>query len=119
MKFFNLLLIFISGLCRKRASQDKENNPTNDTTLSSQRDEEEDVDTTKETSPEVRANLKDYKGFFRELDLDVFLILSSGLFSKSIMDSELRTKVCVFLCPTFIQFEILSFIDLKSFLFSI
>ncbi|XP_071815861.1 Fanconi anemia group D2 protein-like isoform X2 [Apostichopus japonicus] len=77
---------------RKRASQEKENNPTNDTTLSSQRDEEEDVDTTKETSPEVRANLKDYKGFFRELDLDVFLILSSGLFSKSIMDSELHTK---------------------------
>lgn len=84
---------------RKGSNPDKENSICGDVTSSSPRDQEEDIndddDVNKDSASSVdaRADLKNYQGFFRELDLDVFLILGSGLFSKSIMDSDHHTKV--------------------------
>ncbi|KAJ8047067.1 Fanconi anemia group D2 protein [Holothuria leucospilota] len=84
-----------SKLGKKRKSKkEKENSPDEDNLPSStpsqrQQDEDDNVDGDTDTGS---VNIKKYQAFFRELDLDVFIILSSGLFSKSILDSEHHTK---------------------------
>ncbi|KAJ7316644.1 hypothetical protein JRQ81_002806 [Phrynocephalus forsythii] len=38
--------------------------------------------------------LQSYSPYFRELDLEVFTILHSGLLTKSVLDTEMHTKTC-------------------------
>lgn len=45
----------------------------------------------KDVSPGV--SLSVFRPFFRELDLEVLSVLQSGLLSRSLLDSELHTKV--------------------------
>ncbi|XP_053326143.1 Fanconi anemia group D2 protein isoform X2 [Spea bombifrons] len=40
----------------------------------------------------LTVSLNSYRAFFRELDLDVFIVLQCGLVTRSILDSELHTK---------------------------
>ncbi|XP_069792709.1 Fanconi anemia group D2 protein isoform X2 [Narcine bancroftii] len=49
----------------------------------------------KETNEEgkVFVNLANYRAYFRELDVDVFFVLHSGLVTKSQLDTELDTEV--------------------------
>uniref|UniRef100_UPI00398E4C27 Fanconi anemia group D2 protein isoform X2 n=1 Tax=Pristiophorus japonicus TaxID=55135 RepID=UPI00398E4C27 len=41
----------------------------------------------------VFVNLPNYRAYFRELDTDVFFVLQCGLVTKSLLDTELHTKV--------------------------
>ncbi|KAJ8409352.1 hypothetical protein AAFF_G00235500 [Aldrovandia affinis] len=54
-------------------------------------DKEKDKEKEKETKPAV--SLASYRPFFRELDLDVLNVLQCGLLSRSLLDSELNTRV--------------------------
>ncbi|XP_035858240.1 Fanconi anemia group D2 protein isoform X1 [Sander lucioperca] len=49
----------------------------------------------KEKEKEIRqgVSLVSYRPFFRELDMEVFSVLQCGLLSRSLLDSELHTKV--------------------------
>lgn len=49
----------------------------------------------KEKEKEVRqgVSLVSYRQFFRELDMEVLSMLQCGLLSRSLLDSELHTKV--------------------------
>ena len=49
----------------------------------------------KEKEKEVRqvASLVSYRPFFRELDMEVLSVLQCGLLSRTLLDSELHTKV--------------------------
>jgi Fanconi anemia group D2 protein len=38
-------------------------------------------------------SLQNYRAFFRELDIEVFSILHSGLVTKFILDTEMHTEV--------------------------
>ncbi|XP_074861679.1 Fanconi anemia group D2 protein isoform X2 [Carettochelys insculpta] len=49
-------------------------------------------DTTEKPSGIPWVQLQSYRGFFRELDLEVFNILHCGLLTKSILDSEMHTE---------------------------
>ncbi|XP_022601376.1 Fanconi anemia group D2 protein isoform X2 [Seriola dumerili] len=66
---------------------------------SSQLDETTEADETqqpeKEKEKEVRqgVSLMSYRQFFRELDMEVLSVLQCGLLSRSLLDSELHTKV--------------------------
>ena len=53
----------------------------------------------KEKEKEIRpgVSLVSYRQFFRELDLEVLSVLQCGLLSRSLLDSELHTKVKHFL----------------------
>lgn len=39
------------------------------------------------------AQLQSYRPYFRELDLEVFTVLHSGLLTKSVLDTEMHTEV--------------------------
>ncbi|XP_067854548.1 Fanconi anemia group D2 protein [Heptranchias perlo] len=41
----------------------------------------------------VFVNLSNYRAHFRELDTDIFFVLECGLLTKSLLDTELHTKV--------------------------
>uniref|UniRef100_A0A3B4Y196 FA complementation group D2 n=1 Tax=Seriola lalandi dorsalis TaxID=1841481 RepID=A0A3B4Y196_SERLL len=64
---------------------------------SSQLDETTEADETlqKEKEKEVRqgVSLMSYRQFFRELDMEVLSVLQCGLLSRSLLDSELHSKV--------------------------
>ncbi|XP_034539766.1 Fanconi anemia group D2 protein [Notolabrus celidotus] len=68
---------------------------------SSQLDETTDADKTmqeqpeKEKEKEIRqgVSLVSYRQFFRELDMEVLSVLQCGLLSRSVLDSELQSKV--------------------------
>lgn len=49
----------------------------------------------KEKEKEVKqgVSLVSYRQFFRELDMEVLSVLQCGLLSRSLLDSELHTKV--------------------------
>lgn len=49
----------------------------------------------KEKEKEIRqgVSLVSYRPFFRELDMEVLSVLQCGLLSRSVLDSELHTKV--------------------------
>lgn len=49
----------------------------------------------KEKEKETRqgVSLVSYRQFFRELDIEVLSVLQCGLLSRSLLDSELNTKV--------------------------
>lgn len=49
----------------------------------------------KEKEKEIRqgVSLVSYRQFFRELDMEVLSVLQCGLLSRSLLDSELHTKV--------------------------
>lgn len=49
----------------------------------------------KEKVKEIRpgVSLASYRPFFRELDMEVLSVLQCGLLSRSLLDSELHTKV--------------------------
>uniref|UniRef100_A0A3B3BX30 FA complementation group D2 n=1 Tax=Oryzias melastigma TaxID=30732 RepID=A0A3B3BX30_ORYME len=53
--------------------------------------EAESLEKEKDVSPGV--SLSVFRPFFRELDLEVLSVLQSGLLSRSLLDSELHTKV--------------------------
>uniref|UniRef100_A0A8B9RFZ4 FA complementation group D2 n=1 Tax=Astyanax mexicanus TaxID=7994 RepID=A0A8B9RFZ4_ASTMX len=48
---------------------------------------------TKEKEAKVGVNLSSYWAFFRELDIEVLDVLQCGLLSRSILDTELHSKV--------------------------
>uniref|UniRef100_A0A3Q3XSE3 Uncharacterized protein n=1 Tax=Mola mola TaxID=94237 RepID=A0A3Q3XSE3_MOLML len=79
------------GTGRKRKAPGK-----NSSESSSQLDETTDGDRTQqEKEKEVRqvASLVSYRPFFRELDMEVLSVLQCGLLSRTLLDSELHTKV--------------------------
>ncbi|XP_072026579.1 Fanconi anemia group D2 protein-like [Amphiura filiformis] len=45
-----------------------------------------------ETTDKATVPLSQYRVFFRELDLDVFTVLSCGLLSRTVLDSNMHTK---------------------------
>uniref|UniRef100_A0A3B4YG41 FA complementation group D2 n=1 Tax=Seriola lalandi dorsalis TaxID=1841481 RepID=A0A3B4YG41_SERLL len=62
---------------------------------SSQLDETTEEQPEKEKEKEVRqgVSLMSYRQFFRELDMEVLSVLQCGLLSRSLLDSELHSKV--------------------------
>ncbi|KAI3370125.1 hypothetical protein L3Q82_024917 [Scortum barcoo] len=68
---------------------------------SSQLDDTTDADKTQQEQPEKEkemeirqgVSLVSYRPFFRELDMEVLSVLQCGLLSRSLLDSELHTKV--------------------------
>ncbi|CAJ1051008.1 Fanconi anemia group D2 protein [Xyrichtys novacula] len=84
------------GTGKKRKAPGK-----NTTEISSQLDETTDPDKTmqepteKEKEKETRhgVSLVSYRQFFRELDMEVLSVLQCGLLSRSVLDSELHSKV--------------------------
>uniref|UniRef100_A0A3Q3XCR8 Uncharacterized protein n=1 Tax=Mola mola TaxID=94237 RepID=A0A3Q3XCR8_MOLML len=91
-----LTFCHLDGTGRKRKAPGK-----NSSESSSQLDETTDGDRTqqeqseKEKEKEVRqvASLVSYRPFFRELDMEVLSVLQCGLLSRTLLDSELHTKV--------------------------
>uniref|UniRef100_A0A8C4HM63 FA complementation group D2 n=1 Tax=Dicentrarchus labrax TaxID=13489 RepID=A0A8C4HM63_DICLA len=73
----------------------------NSSESSSQLDETTDADKTQQEQPEKEkekeirqgVSLVSYRPFFRELDMEVLSVLQCGLLSRSVLDSELHTKV--------------------------
>uniref|UniRef100_A0A669B6X7 FA complementation group D2 n=1 Tax=Oreochromis niloticus TaxID=8128 RepID=A0A669B6X7_ORENI len=71
----------------------------NSSESSSQAEEATEADETqqpeKEKEKEIRpgVSLASYRPFFRELDMEVLSVLQCGLLSRSLLDSELHTKV--------------------------
>uniref|UniRef100_A0A8C4HKK8 FA complementation group D2 n=1 Tax=Dicentrarchus labrax TaxID=13489 RepID=A0A8C4HKK8_DICLA len=67
----------------------------NSSESSSQLDETTDEQPEKEKEKEIRqgVSLVSYRPFFRELDMEVLSVLQCGLLSRSVLDSELHTKV--------------------------
>uniref|UniRef100_A0A3Q0SZZ9 FA complementation group D2 n=1 Tax=Amphilophus citrinellus TaxID=61819 RepID=A0A3Q0SZZ9_AMPCI len=62
---------------------------------SSQAEEVTEADETQQKEKEIRpgVSLASYRPFFRELDIEVLSVLQCGLLSRSLLDSELHTKV--------------------------
>ncbi|KAK3101624.1 hypothetical protein FSP39_004973 [Pinctada imbricata] len=46
----------------------------------------------KQSSDKASINLSNYRPFFRELDIEVFTILNTGMITKSNLDTEMNTK---------------------------
>ncbi|XP_055503999.1 Fanconi anemia group D2 protein isoform X1 [Leucoraja erinacea] len=83
---------------RKQKSEGSKNSST-DSSQTEEPSEESQMPTGntqgKENNEEgkVFVNLANYRAYFRELDINVFFALQSGLVTKSQLDSELHTKV--------------------------
>ncbi|KAF3856397.1 hypothetical protein F7725_017120 [Dissostichus mawsoni] len=60
---------------------------------SNQRGEEKEKEKEKEKEVRPGVSLVSYRQFFRELDMEVLSVLQCGLLSRSLLDSELHTKV--------------------------
>uniref|UniRef100_A0AAX7VAJ9 FA complementation group D2 n=1 Tax=Astatotilapia calliptera TaxID=8154 RepID=A0AAX7VAJ9_ASTCA len=73
----------------------------NSSESSSQAEEATEADETQQEQPEKEkvkeirpgVSLASYRPFFRELDMEVLSVLQCGLLSRSLLDSELHTKV--------------------------
>lgn len=52
----------------------------------------------KEKESRQGVSLLSYRPFFRELDMEVLSVLQCGLLSRSLLDSELQTKVRTGVC---------------------
>jgi len=59
--------------------------------LKEQPEKEKEKEKEKEFRPAV--SLTAYRPFFRELDMEVLSVLQCGLLSRSLLDTELHTKV--------------------------
>jgi len=55
--------------------------------------EKEEKEKEKEKESRQGVSLAGYRPFFRELDLEVLSVLQCGLLSRSVLDTELHTKV--------------------------
>uniref|UniRef100_A0A3P9BVI0 FA complementation group D2 n=1 Tax=Maylandia zebra TaxID=106582 RepID=A0A3P9BVI0_9CICH len=77
------------GTGKKRKASGK-----NSSESSSQAEEATEADETQQVK-EIRpgVSLASYRPFFRELDMEVLSVLQCGLLSRSLLDSELHTKV--------------------------
>ncbi|XP_029288541.1 Fanconi anemia group D2 protein [Cottoperca gobio] len=86
---------------KKDGAGKKRKAPAKNSSESSSQLEETEADKTlqeqpeKEKEKEVRqsVSLVSYRQFFRELDMEVLSVLQCGLLSRSLLDSELQTKV--------------------------
>ncbi|XP_005941174.2 Fanconi anemia group D2 protein [Haplochromis burtoni] len=84
------------GTGKKRKASGK-----NSSESSSQAEEATEADETQQEQPEKEkvkeirpgVSLASYRPFFRELDMEVLSVLQCGLLSRSLLDSELHTKV--------------------------
>uniref|UniRef100_A0A669CVF3 FA complementation group D2 n=1 Tax=Oreochromis niloticus TaxID=8128 RepID=A0A669CVF3_ORENI len=84
------------GTGKKRKAPGK-----NSSESSSQAEEATEADETQQEQPEKEkekeirpgVSLASYRPFFRELDMEVLSVLQCGLLSRSLLDSELHTKV--------------------------
>ncbi|XP_078066044.1 Fanconi anemia group D2 protein [Mustelus asterias] len=82
---------------KKQKSEDNKNSST-DSSQTEDPAEESQVQSEntqgKENTEEgkVFINLSNYRAYFRELDIDVFIVLQCGLVTKSLLDTELHTK---------------------------
>uniref|UniRef100_A0A669E4T5 FA complementation group D2 n=1 Tax=Oreochromis niloticus TaxID=8128 RepID=A0A669E4T5_ORENI len=78
------------GTGKKRKAPGK-----NSSESSSQAEEATEADETQQKEKEIRpgVSLASYRPFFRELDMEVLSVLQCGLLSRSLLDSELHTKV--------------------------
>ncbi|KAK5924495.1 hypothetical protein CesoFtcFv8_000371, partial [Champsocephalus esox] len=88
---------------KKDGTAKKRKAPRKNSSESSSQLEETEADKTQQEQPEkekekekeVRpvVSLVSYRQFFRELDMEVLSVLQCGLLSRSLLDSELHTKV--------------------------
>uniref|UniRef100_A0A8D0CV45 FA complementation group D2 n=1 Tax=Sander lucioperca TaxID=283035 RepID=A0A8D0CV45_SANLU len=80
---------------KKDGTGKKRKAPGRNSSESSSQLEEPNEDKTQQKEKEIRqgVSLVSYRPFFRELDMEVFSVLQCGLLSRSLLDSELHTKV--------------------------
>ncbi|XP_049448967.1 Fanconi anemia group D2 protein [Epinephelus fuscoguttatus] len=86
---------------KKDGTGKKRKAPAKDSSEISQLDESTEADKTQQEQPEKEkekeirqgVSLASYRPFFRELDMEVLSVLQCGLLSRSLLDSELHTKV--------------------------
>ncbi|XP_024125895.2 Fanconi anemia group D2 protein [Oryzias melastigma] len=74
-----------------RSSSEGSSQPAEATEADETQQEQPEKEKEKDVSPGV--SLSVFRPFFRELDLEVLSVLQSGLLSRSLLDSELHTKV--------------------------
>ncbi|KAG9277104.1 Fanconi anemia group D2 protein [Astyanax mexicanus] len=81
---------------KKRKTLASKNSSTDSTQMEEATEEDESLQQDhpeKEKEAKVGVNLSSYWAFFRELDIEVLDVLQCGLLSRSILDTELHSKV--------------------------
>ncbi|KAL0978329.1 hypothetical protein UPYG_G00169090 [Umbra pygmaea] len=85
---------------KESAGKKKKKAAKNSSSDSCQQEEGMEADETQQEHPEKEkegsksgVSLTSYRAFFRELDVEVFSVLQCGLLSRSLLDSELHSKV--------------------------
>ncbi|KAM5148348.1 Fanconi anemia group D2 protein [Mantella aurantiaca] len=80
---------------KKRRLADAKNSSGESSQIEDQLDTETDKTQSEKEPEEISkpaVNLSSFRPFFRELDLEVFTVLNSGLLTRSLLDSEMCTK---------------------------
>ncbi|KAK5872378.1 hypothetical protein PBY51_013089 [Eleginops maclovinus] len=83
------------GMGKKRKAPGKTSSESSSQLEETETDKTQQEQPEKEKEKEVRqgVSLLSYRQFFRELDMEVLSVLQCGLLSRSLLDSELHTKV--------------------------
>uniref|UniRef100_A0A8C9XST2 FA complementation group D2 n=1 Tax=Sander lucioperca TaxID=283035 RepID=A0A8C9XST2_SANLU len=97
----DVVLLSAAAPVNKAKKGKKRKAPGRNSSESSSQLEEPNEDKTQQEQPEKEkekeirqgVSLVSYRPFFRELDMEVFSVLQCGLLSRSLLDSELHTKV--------------------------
>ncbi|XP_076870482.1 Fanconi anemia group D2 protein [Brachyhypopomus gauderio] len=82
---------------RKRKVPGSKNSSTDSSQLEetavADESQQDHVEKEKEKGPRTAVSMSSYRPFFRELDLEVLSVLQCGLLSRSVLDTELHSKV--------------------------
>ncbi|XP_070814866.1 Fanconi anemia group D2 protein [Chaetodon trifascialis] len=82
-----------TGKKRKAPGKNSENNTQLDETIEGDKTQQEQPEKEKEKEIRQGVSLVAYRPFFRELDMEVLSVLQCGMLSRTLLDSELHTKV--------------------------
>ncbi|XP_053545393.1 Fanconi anemia group D2 protein [Bombina bombina] len=83
---------------KKRTSAESKNSSADSSQIEEQQDTEQletektQPEKEKEESNRLSLSLNSYRAYFRELGLEVFTVLQSGLLTRSLLDTEMHTK---------------------------